>query len=101
MQLATVALVEPLLSTSLLFALAFAAALAKTRIRWQELVGAVLLSAALGVFIAVGNPHSSPSPAVNPAVITIAVCAVVGVVGVLVAVGKRRRRVEGRCRPRR
>ncbi|MDT4908454.1 MAG: hypothetical protein QOF87_189 [Pseudonocardiales bacterium] len=89
LQLATVALVEPLLSTSLLFALAFAAALAKTRLRWQELAGAVLLSAALGVFIAVGNPHSSPSPDVNPAVITIAVCAVVGVVAVLVAVGKR------------
>jgi hypothetical protein len=51
--------------------------------------GAVLLSAALGVFIAVGNPRSSPSPDVNPAVITIAVCAVVAVVAVLVAVGKR------------
>jgi drug/metabolite transporter (DMT)-like permease len=89
LQLATVALVEPLLSTNLLFALAFAAALGKTRIRWQEFTGAVLLSAALGVFIAVGNPHSSPSPAVNPAVITIAVCAVVGVVAVLVAIGKR------------
>jgi drug/metabolite transporter (DMT)-like permease len=90
LQLSTVALVEPLLSTSLLFALAFAAVLARTRLRWQEVCGAVLLSAALGVFIAVGNPHSSPSPAVNPAVITVAVCAVVGVVAVLVAVGKQR-----------
>jgi hypothetical protein len=89
LQLATaVAVVEPLLSTNLLFALAFAAALSKQRIRWHEVCGAVLLSAALGVFIAVGNPHSSPTPAPNNAVITIAVCAVVGVVAVLVVVGK-------------
>lgn len=90
LQLATVALVEPLLSTSLLFALAFSAALSRMRIRWQEVCGAILLSAALGVFIAVGNPHSSPAPDPNPAVIALAVCAVVGVVAVLVAVGKRR-----------
>jgi hypothetical protein len=42
------------------------------------------------VFIAVGNPHSSPTPDPNPAVITIAVCAVVGVVLLLVTVGKQR-----------
>jgi drug/metabolite transporter (DMT)-like permease len=90
LQLATVALVEPLLSTSLLFALAFSAALSRKRIRWQEVVGAVVLSAALGVFIEVGNPRSSPTPDPNPAVITIAVCTVVGVVLLLVTVGKRR-----------
>lgn len=90
LQLATVALVEPLLSTSLLFALGVAATLSRMRIRWQEVGGAILLSAALGVFIAVGNPRSSPAPDPNPAVITIAVCAVVGVVAVLVTVGKRR-----------
>jgi drug/metabolite transporter (DMT)-like permease len=90
LQLATVALVEPLLSTSLLFALAFSAALSRKRIRWQEVGGAVLLSAALGVFIEVGNPHSSPAPDPNPAVITIAVCAVVAVVLALVTVGKQR-----------
>jgi drug/metabolite transporter (DMT)-like permease len=90
LQLATVALVEPLLSTSLLFALGFSAALARMRIRWQEIAGAILVSAALGVFIAVGNPHNSPAPDPNPAVIALAVCTVVGVVAVLVTVGKQR-----------
>lgn len=90
LQLAAVALVEPLLSTNLLFALGFAAALSRQRIRWQEVGGAILLSASLGVFIAVGNPRSSPAPAPNSAVITLAVCVVLVVVTALVAVGKRR-----------
>lgn len=88
--LATVAVVEPLLSTSLLFALAFAGMLSRHRIRWTELSGAVLLSAALGVFIAVGDPRSSPAPDPNNAVITFAVLAVIGAVVVLVAVASRR-----------
>jgi drug/metabolite transporter (DMT)-like permease len=90
LQLATVAVVEPLLSTNLLFALGFAAALSRVRVHWTEVSGAVLLSAALGVFIAVGNPHSSPSPDPNNAVITIAVCAVIGAVAILVTLGKTR-----------
>jgi hypothetical protein len=90
LNLAAVAIVEPLLSTNLLFALAFSAALARQRIQWQEATGAIMLSAALGVFIAVGNPRSSPAPATSGVVIAIAVCAVVGVVALLVIVGKRR-----------
>jgi hypothetical protein len=90
LNLAAVAIVEPLLSTNLLFALAFSAALARQRIQWQEATGAIMLSAALGVFIAVGNPRSSPAPATSGVVIAIAVCAVVGVVALLVIVGKQR-----------
>ncbi|MDP9094198.1 MAG: DMT family transporter [Actinomycetota bacterium] len=90
LNLAAVAIVEPLLSTNLLFALAFSAALARQRIRWQEATGAIMLSAALGVFIAVGNPHSSPAPATSGIVIAVAVCTVVGVVALLVIVGKQR-----------
>lgn len=88
LQMASVALVEPLLSANLLFALGIAAAMSGQRIRWYEIVGALLLSASLGVFIAVGNPHSSPTPAPNNAVIVLAVCAVIGAVVVLVGVGK-------------
>jgi drug/metabolite transporter (DMT)-like permease len=88
LQLATVAVVEPLLSANLLFALGFAASISRVRLHWTELSGAVLLSASLGVFIAVGNPHSSPSPDPNNAVITVAVCAVVGAVAILVTIGK-------------
>ena len=59
LQLATVTLVEPLLSTCLLFAFGFAAWFSDIAVRWSEVVGALLLSAALGSFIAVGNPHST------------------------------------------
>jgi len=59
LKLGAVALVEPLLSTNLLFAFVIAAAAAHHRPRWHEVVGAGLLSAALGVFIAVGNPRSA------------------------------------------
>jgi NADH:ubiquinone oxidoreductase subunit K len=90
LQLATVGQVEPLLSASLLFALAFANLLSHHRICWQELSGAVLLAAALGVFIAVGNPHSSPAPDPNRFVIVLSVCAVAGAVAVLVVIGRTR-----------
>jgi drug/metabolite transporter (DMT)-like permease len=89
LQLATVSVVEPLLSTNLLFALAFAAALARHRIAWQEVCGSVLLSAALGVFIAIGNPHSSSDHDQNIAVAALAVDVVGTVVAILVLIGKR------------
>jgi len=90
LDMASVALVEPLLSTSLLFAFVIAAILSDQRVRWFEVVGALLVSAALGLFIAVGNPHSSSSPAPNRAVIVLAVCVVAAVVLVLVSIAKRR-----------
>ncbi|MDT4936977.1 MAG: hypothetical protein QOG80_648 [Pseudonocardiales bacterium] len=90
LQRATVAVVEPLLSANLLFALAFAAMFSRHRIRWQEVVGALLLSAALAVFSAVGNPHSSPAPDTSGVAITVAVAAVVGAVLLIVAAARRR-----------
>lgn len=95
LQLATVAAVEPLLSANLLFALGFAAALNRHRIRWQEVVGAVLLSAALALFIAVGNPRSSPAPDTSGLAILAALGAVTGAVLVLVACARRRGLVVG------
>jgi drug/metabolite transporter (DMT)-like permease len=90
LQLATVGLVEPLLSTNLLFALAIGALLARHRPRGTEIGGAVLVSAALGVFIAVGNPRSSSSPYPPDSIVFIAVAAVLAVVAVCVFVGRRR-----------
>ena len=90
LQLANVGLVEPLLSTNLLFALVFANLWCRRRICWQEVSGAVLLSAALGVFIAVGNPHDVPSPEPSLLTIVLAVASVLGVVGVLVAIARTR-----------
>src|SRR5207302_1936392 len=90
LQQASVALVEPMLSASLLFALAFAAAWSRLRLRWQEIVGAVLLTAALAVFIGVGDPHDSPAPDTDPIAITIGVAAIVGAVLGLVAIARPR-----------
>ena len=86
---ASVALVEPLLSTSLLFAFGFAAYLSDRRVRWFEVGGAVLVSAALGVFIAIGNPRSSSHRDADRPYVALAVLLVAVAVALLVAVGKR------------
>lgn len=93
LQLATVALVEPLMSTNLIFALVFASLLSRNRIQWKEIAGAVLLSASLAVFILIGNPHSAPKPNASDAVITLGVCVVLVTVGLLVMVARRRQLV--------
>jgi drug/metabolite transporter (DMT)-like permease len=90
LQLATVGLVEPLISTNLLFALVFAGLLSRIRVQWREIAGAVLLSAALGVFIAIGDPHSSKRPRPDNLVITVAMLAVLATVAILVVIAKRR-----------
>jgi hypothetical protein len=90
LSIAAVTTVEPLLSANLLFALALAAALARHRITWQELAGAVLISTALAVFIEVGDPHDSPAPETSRIAITAAVAAVIGAVIALVAVARTR-----------
>ncbi|MDT4894845.1 MAG: hypothetical protein QOE97_3880 [Pseudonocardiales bacterium] len=89
LEMATVAVVEPLLSANLLFALAFSAALARKRIRWQEVVGALVLSVSLGLFMGVGNPHESPAPNTSGVAILVAVAAVIGAVVVLVVIARR------------
>jgi NADH:ubiquinone oxidoreductase subunit K len=90
LQMATVAVVEPLLSANLLFALGLAAAMSRQRIKWQEVCGALLVTAALGVFIAVGQPHSSPAPATTAPIVALTVGVTVAAVALLVLVGKRR-----------
>jgi drug/metabolite transporter (DMT)-like permease len=88
LQLGPVALVEPLLSTNLLFAFLIAGALSRRRAQWHEIGGALLLSAALGVFIAVGNPRAPKHPTPSWNIGLLAVCIVGGVVFALVVVAK-------------
>ena len=88
--LASVSVVEPLLSASLLFAFIIAAFLSKQRVRWHEILGALLVSSALGVFLAVGDPLSSDHPKANRAVVVLAIAVVAGVVATLVMIGNRR-----------
>jgi drug/metabolite transporter (DMT)-like permease len=90
LQLGSVALVEPLLSANLLFAFIFASLLGRSRIKPAELLGALLLSAALGVFIAVGNPRSAETPSTAFGNAVLAVCCVAVAVAVIVTVARRR-----------
>lgn len=94
LNLGSVDLVEPMLSSSLLFAFIIAACLSHQRVRPFEIAGALLISAALGGFIAVGNPHSSPAPATNRGVIFLAVGVTAVVVLVLIGIAKRRHLVQ-------
>lgn len=91
LQLATVAVVEPLLSTSLLFAFAIAARIRHGRPGRHEVGGALLVSASLGVFLGVGDPHSTAEPSPSWTTVVTALVVVVAVVAVLVLVGLRRR----------
>jgi drug/metabolite transporter (DMT)-like permease len=90
LQLGSVALVEPLLSTNLLFALFFASLAARQRVRPLEVVGALLLSAALGLFIAIGEPRNSVSPKAGLPTILLAVLVAAAVVAALISLAKRR-----------
>ena len=89
LQLATVAVVEPLYSTSLLFALAIAALFARTRPTLREMGGAALVSAALGVFLALGDPRSGHGHEANTGPIVAAIVAVGAAVLVCLTIGKR------------
>jgi drug/metabolite transporter (DMT)-like permease len=91
LQLGSVTLVEPLLSTNLLFAFVIAAWLKRVRVTVRELLGAALLSAALGVFIGVGRPRSAAHiriPGLPVSLLALGVVA--GVVVVLVGVARTR-----------
>lgn len=89
--LGSVTLIEPLLSTNLLFAFILAACLNHQRVHWREVCGAILLSAALGVFIAVGNPRAGHDADVSLLDVAIAVSVVAVVVAALVVGGRNRR----------
>lgn len=91
LQLASVAVVEPLLSASLLFAFVIAAALSDRRVRWHEVGGAVLLSAALAAFLVVGQPRSSHAPQAGTALSVTALLAVAGAVVLLIVIAQRQR----------
>ena len=88
LQMASVALVEPLLSANLLFAFVIAAVLSDRRVRWHEVGGAVLLSVALGAFLLVGNPRSTHDPRPSRVWIFVALAVVAAAVFILVVVAK-------------
>lgn len=79
LSLAGVAEVEPLLSMNLVFAFVVAAVLGRQRVRAPEIVGAVLVSAALGGFIVSGDPRPSAVPE-SPRWLIVVALVVTGVV---------------------
>lgn len=89
LQLASVALVEPLLSANLLFAFVIASALSDRRVRWHEVGGAALLIMALAAFLVVGNPRSAHDPDPSRGWSITALVIVVAAVVILIVVAKK------------
>ncbi|WP_375488729.1 DMT family transporter [uncultured Jatrophihabitans sp.] len=86
-----VAVVEPLLSLSLLVALAVAAGVVRHAPRWQELLGALLLTATLAVFLAVSARSASRDARTDLLTVAIGTVAVFTLAGALVVVARGRR----------
>jgi drug/metabolite transporter (DMT)-like permease len=93
----SVALVEPLLSTTLVFAFVIAAFGSRQRIRLYDIAGALLVCTALGLFIALGHPHDSVGSAVLGASRGSAFWTALGVTTIavllLITIGRRHGRV--------
>lgn len=89
--LGTLALVEPLLSMSLLVAFGLAAVRGRHAPRWQEVLGTLLLAASLGVFLGVSGPHAATRLRWDVLSLIVAAVAVAALVGGLVAAARRRR----------
>jgi drug/metabolite transporter (DMT)-like permease len=89
LQLGPVTVVGPLLSANLLFAFVAQAVANRRRVGMPEILGAVLLCVAVGVFLAVAHPHTSNRLAPWPT-ITVSCGAVAGAVVAMVLLGKQR-----------
>lgn len=84
----SLAVIEPVLTLSLLFALPLSAAWRRERLRATEWVGAVMVSAGLGILLGVGSPAEGRAdmPQYEWMLITLATC---GLALTLVAAGMR------------
>ncbi len=89
-----VSLVEPLLTTNLLFALGLARSLSDEQLRWREWAGAVVLIAGIAVFLVAAQPStgSGVSGAMSESLRTgIFVAIIAVIVGVMVSLGRKAR----------
>ena len=94
LQLGPVTVVGPLLSANLLFAFVLQAVANRQRAGKPEILGAILLCVAVGVFLAVARPHTSNRLAPWPT-ITVSCGIVAGAVAAMVLLGKHRTLVPG------
>ncbi|HWB67073.1 MAG TPA: DMT family transporter [Mycobacteriales bacterium] len=86
----SLAVVEPILTTSLLFALPLSAAWRRERLQRQEWLGAFLVSAGLGVVLGVGSPTTGHSTMSSPMWLLV-VLASCGGAQLMVSLGRRSR----------
>jgi hypothetical protein len=98
LQFGPVTLVEPLLASCLLFAFGVSAFTARRWLRWQELLGSLVLAGALAAFLAVADPQADNHDTPTGLAITLAVALIAAFgVGLLLAgktLGRRRLAVE-------
>jgi drug/metabolite transporter (DMT)-like permease len=92
----SLAVVEPILTTSLLFALPLSAAWRRERLQRSEWVGALLISAGLGVLLGVGSPTigGSDMPAYQWFLVVAATC---GATMLMVTTGRNSSRPSARA----
>ncbi|HEY2172643.1 MAG TPA: DMT family transporter [Mycobacteriales bacterium] len=90
---ADVILVEPLLTTNLLFALALARVISSQQLGRREWSGAIILSVGVAVFIIAGQPHTGSQP-VSELRRWLVVGVVAAIAAALVAVARRRAATE-------
>ncbi|HET6907803.1 MAG TPA: DMT family transporter [Mycobacteriales bacterium] len=84
----SLAVVEPILTTSLLFALPLSAAWRRERLRRSEWVGAVMVSAGLGLVLGVGSPTAGSADMAGYEWLLVALTSW-GLANILVAAGQR------------
>src|SRR6266487_4278503 len=89
LQLGPITVVGPLLSANLLFAFVIQAFANRRRVGTPEVVGAVLLCVAVGIFLAVAHPHASNRLA-PWTTITVSCAVVASAVAAAVLLGKQR-----------
>jgi len=87
---ADVTLVEPLLTTNLLFALGLARVISAQQLGRREWTGAAVLSAGVGIFIAAGDPSSGEDTSIGGSQAWAVLGAIAGLAAVLVITGRRR-----------
>jgi drug/metabolite transporter (DMT)-like permease len=86
----SLALVEPLLTVSLLVAFVVAAVLVRRWPTWQEVLGTVLLAGSLGIFLGVSTPRPSHGHRWALEATVIGALSVAALAGVLVTTARRR-----------
>jgi hypothetical protein len=97
LQLGPLTVVEPLLASSLLFAFVISAIQAQERVRWQELVGGLVLSGSLAAFLGVAQPIANRSPLSERSAVLIGAVAIAVVAAAVAVTGRMTGSLAAEC----